>query len=210
MRLGICGLRSFFGPLSMSSVANLLSWVNYMTLKVTIVVGNPKPASRTLKLAELLVHKLLGTQPFTLDIIDLADHTAEIFAWPSEHMAELNANAASSHLLVVASPTYKATYTGLLKAFLDRYPANALKGVVAIPVMTGADDGHSMAPVVNLGPLLVELGASVPFRGFYFPLTKMAQLDELVDAAADEYAVVLEVMRALVAHLPQTETTGQL
>jgi FMN reductase len=172
-----------------------------MTFKVTIVVGNPKPMSRTLKIAELLVQKLLK-QPFALEIIDLADHTGEIFKWPSEQMERLNAQVEASDLIVVASPTYKATYTGLLKAFLDRYATNALRGVVAIPVMTGADSGHSLAPAVSLGPLLAELGASVPFRGFYFALSSMPQLEELVDAAVADYASAAQALQTLIAQLP--------
>lgn len=41
----------------------------------------------------------------------------------------LNARVAESDLAVFASPTYNATFTGLLKAFLDRYrPVNVLAG----------------------------------------------------------------------------------
>src|ERR1700712_1351408 len=159
-----------------------------MTLKVSIIVGNPKPKSRTLKVAETLVEKLLAPGSYEVEVIDLADHTDEIFAWPSDTMAALNASVAASDLAVFASPTYKATYTGLLKAFLDRYPANGLAGVTAIPVLTGADLSHSMGPTVNLAPLLVELGASVPGRGFYFIAGQMDHLDEIVQVAADEYA----------------------
>ena len=157
-----------------------------MALKATIVVGNPKPRSRTLKVAETLVDKLLVPGSYDLEIIDLADHSASIFTWPSEEMAALNARVAESDLAVFASPTYKASYTGLLKAFLDRYPANGLTGVTAIPVHTGADLSHAMGPTVNLAPLLVELGAVVPGRGFYFVAGHMDQLDELVEPAAAE------------------------
>jgi FMN reductase len=159
-----------------------------MTLKVTVVVGNPKPQSRTLRVAETLVEKLLQPGSYELEVIDLALHTGEIFAWPSEEMAALNARVAESDLAVFASPTYKATYTGLLKAFLDRYPANGLAGVTAIPVHTGGDLTHSMGPTVNLAPLLVELGATIPGRGFYFVAGQMDQIDEIVSAAASEYA----------------------
>jgi FMN reductase len=162
-----------------------------MALKATIVVGNPKPKSRTLKVAETLVDKLLAPGSYELEVIDLADHTAEIFAWPSDEMAALNARVAESDLAVFASPTYKASYTGLLKAFLDRYPANGLSGVTAIPVHTGGDPTHAMGPTVNLAPLLVELGAVVPGRGFYFVASQMNNLDELVEQAAAEYAVNL-------------------
>lgn len=168
-----------------------------MALKATIVVGNPKARSRTLKVAETLVEKLLVEGSYDLEVIDLADHTAEIFAWPSEEMAALNARVAESDLAVFASPTYKATYTGLLKAFLDRYPANGLSGVTAIPVLTGADLTHSMGPTVNLAPLLVELGATVPGRGFYFVAGQMDRLDEIVEAAAQEYIANLGRLAAV-------------
>lgn len=162
-----------------------------MTLKVSIVAGNPKAQSRTLKVAQVLVDKLLEAGTYEVEVIDLAEHVEDIFAWPSEKMASLNASVAGSDVVVFASPTYKATYTGLLKAFLDRYPANALAGVTAIPVMTGADQTHSMGPTVNLAPLLVELGATVPGRGFYFITSQMDHLEEIVQAAADEYAANL-------------------
>lgn len=162
-----------------------------MTLKVSIIAGNPKPQSRTLKVAQSLVEKLFEAGSYEVEVIDLAEHVDEIFAWPSEKMASLNASVAASDVAVFASPTYKATYTGLLKAFLDRYPASGLAGVTAIPVMTGADQTHSMGPTVNLAPLLVELGATVPGRGFYFVTAQMDHLDEVVQAAANEYAANL-------------------
>jgi FMN reductase len=169
----------------------------YPVLSVTIVVGNPKAGSRTRQVAEALAEKLLAPGRYDLQVIDLAEHTAEIFAWPSDGMAALNGRVAASDLVLVASPTYKATYTGLLKAFLDRYPANGLRGVVAIPVMTGADLGHSMGPDVNLAPLLAELGAIVPGRGFYFVTGDMDKLDDVVGAAAADYAATLAVLGAL-------------
>ncbi|MFG6446436.1 NADPH-dependent FMN reductase [Microbacterium sp. P07] len=175
-----------------------------MTLKATVVVGNPKPQSRTLKVATTLIERLLEPGSFDLTVIDLVEHQSEIFSWPSEKMAGLNAHVAESDVVVFASPTYKATYTGLLKAFLDRYPANGLKGVVALPVLTGADATHSMGPTFTLAPLLVELGATVPGRGFYFVSSQMDRLDELVDAAAAEYRDNLSRMAALAASASRT------
>ena len=157
-------------------------------LKVSVVVGNPKPASRTRMVAEAVVQKLLAPGSYTVDVIDLADHTSEIFTWPSETMATLSATVAESDLVIFASPTYKATYTGLLKAFLDRYSANALAGVTAIPVMTGGDFAHAMGPTFTLSPLLAELGATVPGRGFYLALSQLDQLEDAVEAAATEHA----------------------
>ena len=100
-------------------------------------------------------------------MVDLADHASELFDFSSETVDDLVEQVAGSLLVIVASPTFKATYTGLLKAFLDRFPHRGLGGVTAVPLMLGASDAHSLAPEHGLRPVLVELGASVPTRGLY-------------------------------------------
>ncbi|WP_416954404.1 NADPH-dependent FMN reductase [Nocardioides sp. T5] len=148
-------------------------------MTTTILVGNPKPASRTRHIAEA-VAEVLGVGEADRIVIDLADHVDELFRWPSETMSALAETVTASDLLIVASPTYKATYTGLLKSFLDRFGGDALSGVTAVPVMTGASAGHSMAPDEHLRPLLVELGAMVPSRSLYFITEDMDRMDALV------------------------------
>lgn len=166
-------------------------------LKVSVVVGNPKPRSRTAQVATALVESLFPSGTYALTMIDLANHAGRLFEWPCEELAALNQEVAESDLVIMASPTYKATYTGLLKAFLDRYPNLGLRGVVAIPVMTGADLRHSMGPEVHLRPLLVELGATVPTPGLYFVMDQMDKLETVVADWAAEARVRLQ------AHLPQ-------
>lgn len=175
-----------------------------MTLRLSIVVGNPKPRSRTLKVAEALAEKMFGPVLQDTEVIDLADYRDEVLAWPSEKMDALNARVAGSDVVIFASPTYKATYSGLLKVFLDRYPANGLSGVTAIPLLTGADQTHAMGPTVSLAPLLVELGAVVPGRGLYFVISQMDRLDEIVQAAADQYIAAFQRVGRIAAGLPNT------
>ncbi|MCR2765084.1 NAD(P)H-dependent oxidoreductase [Microbacterium sp. zg.B48] len=168
-----------------------------MTLRVSIVVGNPKPQSRTLAVTAELAQAIVGESDHSLRVIDLVEHVEQIFSWPSAEMAELNAAVAESDLVLFGSPTYKATYTGLLKAFLDRYPANGLQGVVAVPMQTGADLAHSLGPSFGLIPLLLELGAVVPGRGFYFVTGQMNTLGAQVRCAADEYRAQIARVAAL-------------
>lgn len=176
-------------------------------LKVTIVVGNPKPQSRTARIAEMLIRHIFDAKKVDLEIIDLAEHVGELFAWPSPEMLELNERVAKSDFAVFASPTYKASYTGLLKAFLDRYPANGLHGLTAIAVMTGADFCHSMAPTVNLIPLLLELGAIVPTRGLYFNVAQFDQINELVVTRCEEVKGSFRILASLIdaIHVSQQE-----
>jgi FMN reductase len=130
-----------------------------------VVVGNPKPGSRTLHAARYVAEELTGSQP-TL-VVDLAEHTHELLTWTDGSVDELVRQVASSGLVVFASPTYKATYTGLLKLFLDRVPGDGLRGVTAVPLMLGAAWTHALAPEVHLRPTLAELGAHVPARSLY-------------------------------------------
>jgi FMN reductase len=155
-------------------------------IKVNVVVGNPKPRSRTARIATQLVEALLPAGSFELSVIDLADHAHQIFDWPSEDMSALNDKVAQGDLLIAGSPTYKATYTGLLKAFFDRYPNLGLRGVVAIPVMTGNDPRHAMALEMGLRPLLIELGALVPTQSLYFLMNQMGDIDAILSEWAQE------------------------
>jgi FMN reductase len=145
-------------------------------MRIAVVTGNPKPASRTHGVA-LAVAAALGSPSL---VVDLAEHAARLFDWADAELSALTASVAAADVVVVASPTYKAAYTGMLKAFLDRYGSNGLAGVVAVPVMTGGWAGHSLAVEVHLRPVLVELGASVPSRGLYVTEPELATLEATV------------------------------
>jgi FMN reductase len=134
-------------------------------LHIAVVVGNPKPASRTLDAAIHVAELLAGEPPSTVvDVIKLGPGLLE---WGDPAVAAAIEAVQQADAAVFGSPTYKATYTGLLKLFLDQFPSNGLTGVVAVALMLGAGPGHAMAPELLLKPVLVELGATCPTRGLY-------------------------------------------
>jgi FMN reductase len=142
--------------------------------------------------ADILVDRLDETYELGYNterfVVDLADVAGELFDNPSQTIEDLLERVAASDLLIAASPTYKATYTGLLKVFFDRYGNNALAGTVAVPVMTGAAPIHALAPELHLRPLLVELGATTPTRGLYVTESQFDDLDGVIGAWADAAA----------------------
>src|SRR5690606_149402 len=118
---------------------------------VLAVSGNPRPGSRTLTAAETLARRvaaLVGAPD--VETIDLASLAGEILG--PEHAAADAARErlASATVAVVATPVYKASYTGLLKAFLDLYGPDGLAGVVVGPTraVAGAE-----ARLADLGPV---------------------------------------------------------
>ena len=157
------------------------------TLTITLVVGNPRIASRTRLAADALaeaIRALAGAAGRTpmVQAIELAPLAGELFAFPSAVVDAAVKQAQASDVLVVASPTYKASYTGLLKAYFDRFGTNALAGVVAVPVMLGGAPVHTLAVDAHLTPLLQEIGASCPTRGLFILESELDNLDAVVGA----------------------------
>jgi FMN reductase len=135
------------------------------TTNVAVIVGNPKPRSRTYQAAHL-VAELLSGQPAGLTI-DLTELGAALLDWSDPGVSDLVTAVQAQDLVVVASPTYKSSYTGLLKLFLDRFGAGSLAGVTAVPLMLGGHWKHALAPELLLKPILVEIGATCPTAGLF-------------------------------------------
>jgi len=172
-------------------------------MRIAVVTGNPKPASRThgvaLAVAGALSAALTGVPASGAHLaVDLGEHAPSLFDPSAAELSRLTAEVAAADIAIFASPTYKAAYTGMLKAFLDRYGSNGLAGTIAVPVMTGGWAGHALAVEVHLRPVLVELGATVPARGLYVTEPELPELDAAVARWA---AAAIPLIRgALAAH----------
>ncbi|GGO61033.1 NADPH-dependent FMN reductase [Nonomuraea cavernae] len=171
---------------------------------IVALVGNPRSGSRTLAVAveaaETLGRRLgHAAAPDLIDLAALGPQLLAVLPAPAVEVAlELVAGA---DLVVVASPTYKGTYTGLLKAFLDRLRPDALAGAVALPLLVMGDPRHALAVEVHLRPLLVELGAVVPTPGLALVESDLPRLGEVLDGWYDR---VIPQLGAAVQEAPAT------
>jgi len=137
-----------------------------MTAVVT-VVGNPRSGSRTRALADAVVDELGARVPLGgRQVLELGAVVGVTFgpepAVATGPVADPFAVVRAARLLVVATPTYKGTYTGLLKVFLDRFGHRELAGAVALPVAVAASEAHRQSVGAALVDVLGELGAAVP------------------------------------------------
>jgi FMN reductase len=114
------------------------------------------------------------------------------------------ATVVAARILVVSTPIYRATYSGLLKVFFDLLAPEALEGKVAIPIATGGSAAHLLAVDHGLRPLLASLGAVTVATSIYgtdaqFPDGgPTAPLLERVDRAAVEALTLVGVATARV------------
>lgn len=169
------------------------------TLSIVTVAGNPKAGSRTLtaavRLSTALADRLrfTGVDPEPAEPIDLALLTDGLLApWRlSPAATQAGETARSAGILVLATPTYKASYTGLLKLFLDTFPAGSLAGTVVVPLTVAGGPAHRHLADLQLRPVLSELGAALPAPSL---LLEEADLPDLRDAVAgyvDRHAAVI-------------------
>jgi FMN reductase len=101
-------------------------------------------------------------------LIDLAMLPAEALLGRNHEMEVDDAImvVGEARIVVAASPTYRALYTGLTKCFFDLMPAGHLAGKVCVPVQTGASPIHFLAVEYGLRPLFMSLDG-VPLAGIY-------------------------------------------
>ena len=74
---------------------------------------------------------------------------------------------ARAQAIVVATPIYKAAYSGVLKLFLDLLPQTAFKGKTVLPMATGGSPNHMLALDYALRPVLQSLGADHILPGVF-------------------------------------------
>lgn len=149
---------------------------------VVAVVGNPRRDSRTAAAAsEVAIRLARYLRAGPPQIFDLAGHESPFGVDAAERLADELDHVGRAAALVVASPTYKASYTGLLKAFLDLVPPHGLLGTVAFPLMTLGSPAHSLAADIHLRPVLQELGASLPAPSLVLTDADLADLDPVLD-----------------------------
>ncbi|SDM09365.1 FMN reductase [Lentzea albidocapillata subsp. violacea] len=95
--------------------------------------------------------------------------------------------------VVVASPVYRAAYSGLVKALLDLLPKKALRGRAVLPLATGGNQGFRVAMDYALHPLLAAKGADQVVRG-EFVLDRNVGTPgaaAALEAAADRFTTAL-------------------
>lgn len=131
------------------------------------ISGSPRAPSKSKTLAELLLASLRRAGCETR-IVDVAELPADALVARATSPALDDAIAAvgRARIVVAASPTYRALYAGVLKAFFDLMPPAHLAGKICLPVQTGASPAHFLTIEYGLRPLFASLDG-VPIAGVY-------------------------------------------
>lgn len=171
---------------------------------VLLVSGSPSATSRSGAVLDHVRDGLVarGVATRTVSIRDFPAEDLVLARYDSPAFAEFVAHVAAAEGLVIATPVYKAAYTGGLKALLDILPQTALRDKVILPLASGGSPGHLLAIDYALKPVLSALGATHLHQGVYLvdqQLTPGAdgrialapELQERLESAVDSFAASL-------------------
>jgi FMN reductase len=143
-----------------------------LPLRLVGLSGNFARPSRTRSLVEAAVTGAGTLWAVETEVLDLLDFQPSLGG--AIRASDLSGGAAAAFerlitadALVIGSPTYKGTYTGLLKHLVDLIDPDALRGKPVLLVATGGGDRHALLIEHSLRPLLGFFEAQTLATGVY-------------------------------------------
>ncbi|ATQ73965.1 FMN reductase (NADPH) [Massilia violaceinigra] len=138
-------------------------------MSVLLLGGSPSVSSSGARLLQHVGDKLAlhGHRCNTLQVRDLPAHALLHANFDDPAIVRATALLLDADAIVIATPVYKASYTGILKAFLDLLPQDGLDGKLVLPLATGGSQAHMLVLDYALRPVLASLSARFILPGIY-------------------------------------------
>lgn len=138
-------------------------------MSILLLGGSPAAPSSTGRLLDHVGDKLaaLGHRHSKLNVRDLPAKALLHADFADLSLKRAVDAVAEADAIVIATPIYKASYTGILKAFLDLLPQDGLKDKLVLPLATGGSQSHMLALDYALRPVLHALDARQVFTSIY-------------------------------------------
>jgi len=169
-----------------------------MTSLVIVSAGLSNPSSTRL-LAERLSAATVGAlgevEVTHVELRDVAHQLTDqlLTGFPAPELAAAEAAVAAADGLVVVTPVFSASYSGLFKTFFDVLDPGALDGTPVLVAATAGTARHSLVLEHALRPLFAYLRAVVVPTGVFAATEDFAgtDLDTRIDRAAGELATLM-------------------
>ena len=171
--------------------------------RIVVISGGLGSPSSTRVLSDDIVNRLreqLDDRGETLEVTvaelrELAHPIVDamLTGFPTGELARIIDEVTAADALVVVSPTFSASMSGLFKSFFDILEMDTLKGKHVLMAATGGSERHSLMLEFAMRPLFSYLGA-LPVRTAIFAATSdfggpgVGSLDRRVRAGAAELA----------------------
>jgi len=129
-------------------------------MSVVALAGSPSASSRSTALLRHVLARLDdGVARSEVVLRDLPPAALVRADFDDPAIRQACKRIAEARVVVIATPIYKASFSGLLKSFLDLLPPDALRGKSVLALGTGGSPAHFLALDYALKPVLAALGA---------------------------------------------------
>ncbi|AQP45825.1 CE1759 family FMN reductase [Tessaracoccus flavus] len=147
--------------------------------RIVVISGGLGTPSSTRVLGDLIVarlrEELAGDGDLEVSVAELRELAhpivdAMLTGFPTGELARVVDDVADADALVVVSPTFSASMSGLVKSFFDILEPDTLRGKPVLMAATGGTERHSLMLDFAMRPLFSYLGAE-PVRTAIFAAT---------------------------------------
>ena len=163
---------------------------------VLVISGSPSATSKTERVGAELVRRI-GESGRTAEQLRLRALPAEPLLGADAKSPEIAAavqQVAAADGIVLATPVYKAAYSGLLKTFLDLLPQFGFAGKAVLPLATGGSTAHVLALDYGLRPVVHSLGARHVVQSFFLLDQDLTITPEHVEIGGSSAAPLQDVL----------------
>jgi FMN reductase len=179
--------------------------------KMVMINGSPTKQSKTGILIDAIGQAIARLMPLESHTIPLSDVGHEVMCGltrpgvtaEGERLLRL---AETADIMVVGTPMYRASYTGLLKHFFDLVEREALRNCKAVLCATGANQMHSLAIEHELRPLMSFFPVQTTATGIYGTgedfkdgLVSSQSMKDNIERAAHEMADLFAARKPVLA-----------
>jgi FMN reductase len=163
-------------------------------MRVITLAGSPRFPSRSTALLSLCQQALeaRGVEVIPWNIHNFQPEDLLYARFDSPALAALKADLTLADGVIVATPIYKASFSGALKTLLDLLPERALEHKVVLPLASGGSASHMLAVDYALKPVLNALKAQEVLHGVFATdgqithYDRQPQVDPLLSQRIDE------------------------
>jgi FMN reductase len=137
--------------------------------KVLIISGSPTEETRLNGVLHDVLNQFreIGIPPEVINVRQLPSEALIQAKFNHEEIIAANKKVEDSNIIVILTPVYKASYSGVLKTYLDLLPQNGLEGKIILPIAVGGTFGHLLMIDYSLKPVFTALGATHILKGAF-------------------------------------------
>ncbi len=162
--------------------------------KVVIINGTNSETSRVTAIQQFIQKRVEDAA--VIEVYKLPAEALITADYTNATIQAANEKVAKADVVIILTPVYKASYTGVLKTYLDLLPQKGLENKTIIPVAVGGSVHHLLAIEYALKPVLSVLGATTILQGVYV-------VDKAIERTAQGFVIQEEERTRLESQLVQ-------